>query len=106
MYARLVTCTLKPNQLNSFKETLEKQVIPMLRKQIGFKDEMTFVGPSGTEVRTISIWDNKANGETYNSTTYPDVLKSLASVLEGTPQVKTYEVAHSTFHKIPALATV
>lgn len=106
MYARIVTLNLKPNRLDDFKETLDKQVMPMLRKQNGFKDELSFVGPSGTEIRTISFWDKKQNADSYNSATYPEVLKVLANVLEGTPQVKTYDVINSTFHKIPALATV
>ena len=106
MYARIVTLNLKPNRLDDFKETLDKQVMPMLRKQNGFKDELSFVGPSGTEIRTISFWDKKQNADSYNSATYPEVLKVLANVLEGTPQVKAYDVINSTFHKIPALATV
>ena len=105
MYARIVTLNLKPNHLNDFKDTLDKQVIPMLRKQNGFKDEMAFVGPSGTEIRSISFWDKKENADTYNTATYPEVLKAFASVLEGTPQIKTFEVVNSTFHKIPTLAT-
>jgi len=32
------------------------------------------------------------------------VQKDLAKVLDGTPQVKTHEVANSTFHKIAARA--
>jgi len=106
LYARIVKSNLKPNRLNDFTEMFEKQIIPMLRKQNGFKDEVTFVNPSGTEIRTISFWDKKEYAETYNSTTYPEVLKILANVLEGTPQVKTYDVVHSTFHKLPTLATV
>ncbi len=106
MYARIVTLNLKPNRLNDFTETLDKQVLPMLRKQNGFKDEVAFVGPSGTEVRTISFWDKQENADSYNSATYPEVLKVLANVLEGTPQVKTYDVVNSTFHKLPAFATV
>ena len=106
MYARIVTLNLKPNHLNDFKETLDKQVLPMLRKQNGFKDEVTFVGVSGTDVRSISFWDKKENADSYNSATYPEVLKMLANVLEGTPQIKTYDVVNSTVHKIPVFATV
>ncbi len=106
MYARIVTINLKPNHLDDFKETLDKQVLPMLRKQNGFKDEFSVVGASGTEIRTVSFWDKKENAESYNSVMYPEVLKVLANVLEGTPQVKSYDVINSTFHKIPALATV
>jgi hypothetical protein len=38
----------------------------------------------------------------YSHGTYPEVLKALAKVVEGTPQVQTYEVSNSTFHKIAA----
>jgi alkyl sulfatase BDS1-like metallo-beta-lactamase superfamily hydrolase len=33
---------------------------------------------------------------------YPQVLKGLAKVVDGTPQVHGYEVSNSTFHKIHA----
>jgi len=106
MYARMVKMNLKPNCITEFKETLEKQVIPMLRKEKGFQDEITFSGPSGTEVIAVSLWDRKESAESYSGHPYSEVVKTLSSVLEGSPQVKTYEVGNSTFHKIPAFATV
>ena len=77
----------------------------MLRKQKGFQDEITFVASSGTEAVGISLWDQKENAEAYNRATYPQVQKALARVVEGTPEIKTYEVANSTFHKIAARAS-
>ena len=106
MYARIVKINLKPNRIDEFNETLDKQVLPMLRKEKGFQDEITFAGPSGTEMVSISLWDRKESAESYNGHTYPEVLKALSMVLEGSPQVKTYEVANSTFHKIPVHATL
>src|ERR1700674_59611 len=106
MFARIVKINLKPNRVNEFNETFEKQILPLLRKEKGFQDDITFAGPSGTEMVSISLWDRKESAEAYNSVTYPEVLKSLSTVLEGSPQVKTYEVANSTFHKIPVHATV
>jgi heme-degrading monooxygenase HmoA len=105
MFTRIVTLNLKPNRLHAFREALDKEVLPMLRKQNGFKDVFALVGPSGTEIRSISFWETKQNAESYNSATYPSVLKILADLFEETPQVKTYEVSSSTFHKMPTLAT-
>jgi hypothetical protein len=51
------------------------------------------------------LWDLKEDAETYARGAYPGVLKALTQVVEGTPQVQTYEVSNSTFHKIPARAT-
>ena len=102
MFARRVSMHLKPNSVPELTQRLEKEIIPLLRKQKGFQDEITFVAPSGTEAFGISLWENKENAEAYNRGTYPEVAKILARVVEGTPQVETYEVANSTFHKIAA----
>ena len=105
MFARKVSMHLKPNQVSEFTQRLEKDVIPLLRKQKGFQDEITFVLPGGKEAFGISLWDRAENAETYNRGTYPEVGKILTNVVEGTPQVETYEVANSTCHKIAAAAT-
>ncbi len=102
MFARNVSMHLKPNAVAEFTRTLDQEIIPLLRKQKGFQDEITFVVPSGTEALGISLWDLKENADTYNRQTYPEVLRALAKVVEGTPQIQTYEVSNSTFHKIAA----
>src|SRR5574342_1019507 len=100
MYARNVTLHLKANSAPEFTRTLETDVLPMLRKQRGFKDEITFVAPNGTDALAISLWENQDNAEAYGRDTYPAVLTTLAAVVEGTPEVESYQVSNSTFHKI------
>jgi|SRR5690242_2648592 hypothetical protein len=105
MFARRVYLHLKPNSVAELTQRLEKEIIPLLRKQKGFQDEITFVSQSGKEAFGISLWDNPQNAEAYNRGTYPEVTKILATVVEGAPQVETFEVSNSTFHKIAAAAT-
>ena len=100
MYARNVTLNLKANSAPQFTRMLETDVLPVLRKQNGFKDEITFVAENGKEALAISLWENKENAEAYSRDTYPALLRGLAKIVEGTPQVEAYEVANSTFHKI------
>ena len=102
MYARNVTLHLKPNSTSDFTKTLELEILPLLRNQTGFKDEITFVGPNGKNALAISLWDRKESADAYSRDTYPQVLKGLAKVIDGTPQVQSFEVANSTFHKIAA----
>lgn len=104
MYARRVSMDLKPNAKADFTNKLQAEIIPLLRKQKGFLDEITFVNAAGKEAFAVSLWDNKENAEAYNRGSYVEVTKILATLVEGTPQVKTYEVANSTFHKIAATA--
>jgi len=102
MFVRKVTTLLKPNSISKFSLLMEKEVIPLLRKQVGFQDELTFFSPSEDAVTGISLWDKSSNAETYSMATYPAVLKELAALIQGTPKVDTYEVVNSTFHKIAA----
>ena len=100
MIARNVSLHLKPNSIEEFSRVIEKEIIPLLRKQKGFQDEIMFIASGGLEAVGISLWDEKENAEAYARKTYPDVMKALAGLVEGTPQLQIYEVSNSTFHKI------
>ena len=104
MFARIVTMRLKPNSAAEFTQAMEKKVIPILRKQKGFKDELTFIAQGGTEAVGISLWDNKQNAEAYQAAVYNQVMKELGSALEGTPRIQQYEIANSTVHNIASKA--
>lgn len=98
MFARRVYMHLRPNSVAEFTQRLEKDILPLLRKQKGFQDEISFVGQGG-----ISLWDTPENAETYNRGAYPEVAKFLATAVEGAPpQVETFNVTNSTFHKLAA----
>src|ERR1700686_3734138 len=100
MFARSVSMNLKPNSKAEFAQQLQKEIIPLLRKQKAFQDEITFVVPYGKEAFGISLGDNKHNAEAYNRGAYLEVAKLLSKVVEGTPRVETYEVSNSTYHKV------
>ena len=102
MFARTVRMQLRPNSVVEFTGLVEKEIIPLLRKQQGFRDEITFVPSDGKEAVAVSLWEQKENADAYHRGTYPEVLKTMAKVVEGTPQVHTSEVSNSTFHKIAA----
>jgi hypothetical protein len=104
MFARSISIHLKPNSVGEFTRLIETETLPLLRKQKGFRDEMTFVVPGGSEAVGISLWDQKENADAYSRDAYPEVLKTLGKVVEGTPQVRNYEVCNSSFHKIAAQA--
>jgi len=104
MYTRNVSLKLKVNSASEFTRTLENEVIPVLRKQKGFKDEITLIAPERNEVVAISFWDRKEDAEAYNREKYPDILKILSKVVDGAPRVESFEVANSTSHQIAAKA--
>jgi len=103
MFNRHVTLQLKANSAVEFTRIIEKEIIPLLRKQKGFRDEYTAVATERSEAVGNSFWDTKEDAEAYNRTGYPEVLKALSNVVNGTPRVETFEVSNSTFHKIAAV---
>jgi len=105
MFARHVTLQLKSNLVREFPVTFEKEIVPLLRKQKGFLDEMLFVTPESLDVVAISLWEEKQHAEAYNREVYPQVVKILQKYIEGTPVVKPFEVKYSTFQKIAIPAT-
>ncbi len=102
MYARRVSMELKPNSRTDLTRKFESDILPLLRKQKGFQDAITFVNPAGKDAFAISLWDSKESAENYNRATFAEVTKILSKLVDGKPQVHSYEVANSTFHKIAA----
>ncbi len=101
MYARNVSFRLKSNMQSDYTRTFENQILPLLRTQKGFKDEVTLSNPGSQDAVAITLWENKANADEYNTNTYPQVLKTLANVIDGTPRIQTFETVISTFHHVP-----
>ena len=104
MFTRNVTMKLKANTAPEFNRIIENEILPLLRKQPGFRDEITLVAPERSEVVAISFWETKENCENYNRTGYPEVLKIVSNFVDGTPKVEIFELSSSTLHKLAAKA--
>ena len=104
MFSRNISIHLKSNMLSDYTRSFENDILPLLRKQKGFKDEITLSNPGSLDVVAISLWENKANAEAYNTNTYPEVLKTFARMIDGTPKVQTFESVTSTFHNVAVAA--
>lgn len=100
MFARKVSARLKPNALREFTNLMEREILPWLRTQEGFLDLTILAAPDGSEVTAISFWDYEGDAQAYNSSGYPEALKILGNLLDGTPYVKTFEVLSSTCQRV------
>ena len=103
MFIREVKAHFKPEKFDLFNERLDKEVIPMLKKQKGFRDELSFVDKDKNEAIAMSFWDTKEQAEKYARELYPTVQKKMEDVLKDTPKIRSYEVANSTFYNIHAI---
>jgi quinol monooxygenase YgiN len=90
-FARNVYFQFKTGKETELNNLFEKEVLPMLRKQDGFQEEVTLLNPKGAHF--ISLWDNRQHADTYEKATYPQVLAKLTPYIVGTPTVEIYETA-------------
>jgi heme-degrading monooxygenase HmoA len=100
MFARNVALRLRPNTLNQFKRVFDAQIIPLLHKQPGFKDVITFAMTGGADITVISLWETKEDAEVYSTAGYPEVMKMLEPLLDGSPKVRVADIVSSTLHKV------
>jgi hypothetical protein len=89
--------------LSDYTRAFENDTLPLLRQQKGFKDEITLSNPGSLDAIAISL-ESKANAETYNTNTYPQVSRTFERMIDGTPKVQTFEAVTSTFHKLAVAA--
>jgi len=83
--------------------TFNKEVLPILQKQPGFVDLIALEPEDGSDRQlSISFWNNKQDAERYQRDQYSRIVDSIKPLLKRDPQVQTYNVAHSTPHRISA----
>ena len=102
MFARFVKTHLRPDQFKLATETMHTEVIPLLKKQRGFKDEIAFYNDETKEAFAISFWDSQKNLELYEKEVYPKVRDKMEDLYDETPFIRNYEVTNSTWYNIQA----
>lgn len=89
LFARSIRFDLANGKSNDFHTLFRNEVLPMLKKQEGFKDELLLVNDD--RVIAISIWNNADAAKKYETTTYPMVDQKLRPMMSGAPTVETFK---------------
>jgi hypothetical protein len=100
MFARKVSVRLKADAAGQFIQKMKDEIIPLLRKQEGFLDELTLISQSGKEIYAYSFWETSEDADRYDRTAFREVTGLLTGLIDGALRIHTYMVANSTFHKI------
>ncbi len=102
MFARIFSANLKPGEGPSYARTIDEIVIPMLRKFVGFRDEIAMISADGQRAVGISFWEQQDDADRYSREAYAEVVKALSKHIEGMPVVQTCQVTNSTLQAIAA----
>ena len=85
---------MKEGKGKEFIQTFESQILPVLRQQTGFQDELALV--DNTRALMISFWDDRKHADMYHTSVYPKLMEKLTPFIQSPPKVENYEVATST----------
>jgi heme-degrading monooxygenase HmoA len=101
MFTRIVEFTAKQGKTREVAQTIQEKVLPILKKQPGFVDEIVLVSTAETNrILGMSFWNTPEDAELYRREQYPKVEEVLRPLIETTPKVNTFDVDTSTTHKI------
>jgi heme-degrading monooxygenase HmoA len=87
--ARSVRFDIATDKNEQFHTLFRNEILPTLKKQDGFKDEMLLV--KDQHVLAISVWNNADSARKYETVTYPQLDKKLRPVMSGNPTVETFK---------------
>jgi heme-degrading monooxygenase HmoA len=103
MYTRVVELRSKSGKSKELAQTTNDKVVPILKKQRGFVDEMLLISDAEPDrILGISFWNSKDDAEQYHREQFPKIHDSVRHLLDTDPVVRTFDVHTSTTHRIEA----
>ena len=87
--ARSVRFDIATDKNEEFHTLFRNEVLPILKKQDGFRDELLLV--QDQHVLAISVWNDMDSARRYESATYPQLDKTLRPVMSGKATVETFK---------------
>ena len=103
MFTRVVEITAKTGKGKELARTVNDQILPVLRNQSGFVDEIALVSQDNPDrLLALSFWKSREDAEKYHREGFPRVNDIIRNLVEGSPEVRPFEVVTSTIQKIAA----
>jgi quinol monooxygenase YgiN len=94
MFARILAFEVKLEEKEEFVKAVNDQVLPILKKQVGFLETLPFFQNKTKQgkVLAISLWTTRHDAERYEREFYPTVLEILKPFLTKPVEVNYYDL--------------
>ena len=100
MISRIVSCTVKREKINDFRNALKNEVLPNITLQPGFVDLVESIDAVTGEFVCTTLWNTRQDVEHYDQTLFQEIAQMLMPLVTGQPDIKTLNVENSTVHDI------
>jgi heme-degrading monooxygenase HmoA len=102
MHTLLIEGTLKPGKKDEFMKVWESQILPTLKAQKGWVDEILLMREEAQEGVGVSFWQTKADADRYYKEVFPQQVAKVSDMLTGTPKMRAFNVEHADTFNISA----
>ncbi len=103
MFTRVVEITTKTGKAKDLCGTIQEKVLPILKSQPGFVDEVVLVSETEPDqILALSFWKSRADAERYHREQFTRITDLIRPVTDREPVVRTFNLESSTVHKIAA----
>ena len=106
MFTRIVEVATKSGKARELSTIINDKVLPILKKQAGFVDEMLlFETTNPNRGVGLSFWKRQEDAERYHREVFPQLVESLRHFIETAPTVRSFNLeAAETFRISPGKA--
>jgi heme-degrading monooxygenase HmoA len=99
MHALHIHATLKPGKKEEFLKTFNAQILPLLKKQNGFVDEILLFEEHSDTGFGLSFWKSRKDAEQYQHNVFEQARSRVEHLIQGKVTIRNCEVeASETFH--------
>jgi heme-degrading monooxygenase HmoA len=103
MFTRVVAVRTKPGKVRELAQIIQDKILPILRDQPGFVDEIILVSDTERDqILSLSFWKSQQDAERYSREQFPRINELISHLVESAPVPKTFNVDTFTSHNIPA----
>lgn len=102
MHMMLIEGEVKPGKKDEFVQTWKGQILPLLKKQAGFVDEILLFEEESQHPCGLSFWKTRVQCERYEQDVFPQSKKFVQHLMHSTPKIRHFEVEASETFKTRA----
>src|SRR6476660_3431916 len=99
MHTLIIEGTLKPGKKDEFIRAWKSDILPTLKKQKGFVDEVLLFETNDPDRGVgLSFWKTQEDAEKYQREVFPETVSSVQHLIQTPPSVRSFDVeASETF---------
>jgi heme-degrading monooxygenase HmoA len=103
MHTLIIEGTFKPEKKDDFTKAWRSEILPTLKKQHGFVDEvLLFETAEPNRGVGLSFWNTKEDAESYHREVFPKLAGSVQHLMNAAPTVRSFNVEAAETFRIAA----